>query len=93
MIVHMSIHTPRPGKDGRLIASMHRFGAAGAGQPGFVEAKVLRDARSGRLVGMARWTDEAAWRAGVESMRAAVADDPFDEWEEGETEGFFLEEV
>jgi len=26
-------------------------------------------------------------------MRAAVADDPFDEWEDGETEGFFLEEV
>jgi hypothetical protein len=42
---------------------------------------------------MARWEDEASWRAGVESMRAAVEDDPFDEWEEGATEGFFLEEV
>jgi hypothetical protein len=29
----------------------------------------------------------------VEAMRAAVEDDPFDEWEAGETEGFLLEEV
>jgi heme-degrading monooxygenase HmoA len=72
---------------------MHRFGAAGAGQPGFLEALVMRDMRSGRLIGMARWTDEAAWRAGVEAMRAAVTDDPFDAWEEGETEGLLLEEV
>ena len=72
VIVHLSIHTPRPGKEQDLIDSMHRFGAAGAGQPGFVEAKTLRDQRSGRLVGMARWQDEASWRAGVEAMRAAV---------------------
>jgi len=93
MIVHLSIHTPKPGKDTDLIASMHRFGAAAAGQPGFIDAMTLRDTRSGRLVGMARWADEAAWRVGVEAMRAAVADDPFDEWEEDATEGFFLEEV
>ena len=54
---------------------------------------MLRDARSGRLVGMARWEDEASWRAGVEAMRAAVADDPFDEWEAPRPEGFLLEEV
>jgi len=36
---------------------------------------------------------EASWRAGVEAMRAAVADDPFDEWEGDEVEGFWLEEV
>ena len=88
MIIHMSIHTPRPGKEPELIASMHRFGAAGRGQPGFIEALTLRDRRSGRLVGMARWESEAAWRTGVEAMHAAVENDPFDEWEDGETEGF-----
>ena len=93
MIVHLSIHTPKPGKEQDLIDSMHRFGAAGAGQPGFIEAKTLRDKRSGRLVGMARWQDEASWRAGVEVMRAAVEDDPFDEWEAAETESFLLEEA
>ena len=93
MIVHLSIHTPKPGKEQALIDSMHRFGAAAVGQPGFVDAKALRDKRTGRLVGMARWEDEASWRAGVEVMRAAVEDDPFDEWEAADTEGFFLEEV
>ncbi len=93
MIVHLSIHTPKPGKEQDLIDSMHRFGAAGPGQPGFIEAKTLRDARTGRLVGMARWEDEVSWRAGVEAMRAAVEDDPFDEWEAVATQGFLLEEV
>lgn len=93
MIVHLSIHTPKPGKEQDLIDSMHRFGAAGAGQPGFIDAKTLRDARTGRLVGMARWEDEASWRAGAEAMRAAVEDDPFDEWEAEDTQGFLLQEV
>jgi len=93
MIVHLSIHTPKPGKEDDLIASMHRFGAAAEGAPGFVEAKVLRDRHSSRLIGMARWEDEASWRASVELMRAAVDGDPFDEWEAEETEGFLLDEV
>jgi heme-degrading monooxygenase HmoA len=93
VIIHMSIHTPESGKAAELIASMHRFGVAAAGQPGLIEVKTLRDVRSGRLIGMARWENEESWRTGVEAMRAAVADDPFDEWEAAETEGFLLEEV
>ncbi len=93
MIIHLSIHTPKPGEVEDLVASIHHFGAAGAGQPGFIEAKTLRDTRSGRLVGMARWKDDASWRDGVEAMRAAVAADPFADWEEGDTEGLLLEEV
>jgi heme-degrading monooxygenase HmoA len=93
LIVHLSTHTPKPGKEQDLTDSMHRFGAAGAEQPGFIEAKTLRDKRSGRLVGMARWEDEASWRAGVDALRAAVESDPFDEWEAAETESFLLEEA
>jgi heme-degrading monooxygenase HmoA len=93
VIVHLSIHTPRPEHEEDLIASMHRFGAAAAGAPGLIDVKTLRDRRSGRLVGMARWEDEASWRAGVEAMRAAVDDDPFDEWEAEETQSFLLDEV
>jgi len=93
MIVHLSIHTPKPGRERDLIASMHRYGAAGEGQAGFVDAKTLRDRETGRLVGLARWEDEASWRAGVAALRAAVRDDPFDEWEAEEVQGFFLEEV
>jgi heme-degrading monooxygenase HmoA len=93
MIIHMSIHTPKDGKDQDLIDSMHRFGAAGKGQPGFIEGLTLRDQRSGRLVGMARWEDEASWRAGVEAMGAAVENDPFDEWEAAKVESFLLDVV
>jgi heme-degrading monooxygenase HmoA len=93
MIVHMSIHTPKSGKEQDLIASMHRYGAAGVGHPGLIDVKTLRDRRTGRLIGMARWEDEESWQAGVEAMRAAVADDPFDEWEAAEVEGFLLVEV
>jgi heme-degrading monooxygenase HmoA len=93
MIVHMSIHTPKEGKEQELIESMHRYGSAGRGQPGLIDVRTLRDRRTGRLVGMARWEDEASCKAGVETMRAAVAGDPFDEWEDAEVDGFLLEEV
>jgi heme-degrading monooxygenase HmoA len=93
MIVHISIHTPKQGREDELIASMHRFGAAAEGCPGFIDARALRDRRSGRLIGMARWADEASWRAGVEVMHAAVADDPFEDWEETDPEVFLLDEV
>lgn len=93
MIAHLSIHTPRPGREDDLVASMHRFGAAVEGAPGLIDVKTFRDRRSGRLIGMAWWEDETSWRAGVEAMRAAVADDPFDEWESKDPESLLLDEV
>lgn len=92
VFVHLSIHHPRPGREPDLIASMHRFGAA-AGQPGFREAHTFRDDARRTLAGLAIWDDEASWRAGVEAMRAAVADDPFEEWEERRPEVLHLAEV
>ncbi len=93
MFVHMSIHQPKPGREPDLIDSMHRYGRAASGAAGLRELHTLKDLRSGRLVGLAIWEDEASWRSGVEAMRAAVKDDPFDEWEERDPEGFALVEV
>jgi heme-degrading monooxygenase HmoA len=93
MFVHLSIHQPKPGREQDLIESMHRFGAAAAGAPGLREVHTLKDLRGGRLVGLAIWEDEESWRRGVEAMRAAVADDPLDEWEEHDPEGFALVEI
>jgi len=93
MFVHLSVHHPRPGRAQDLIASMLRFGAAAKGLPGFREAHTLEDSRSGTLVGLAMWEDEASWREGVEAMRDAVKDDPFEEWEEREPEVFTLVDV
>jgi heme-degrading monooxygenase HmoA len=93
VFVHLSVHYPRPGREQDLADSMRRFGEAAEGVRGFREAHTLKDLKSGRLVGLALWEDEQSWRDGVEAMRAVVADDPFDEWEEREPEVFALTDV
>jgi heme-degrading monooxygenase HmoA len=93
MIVHLSIHTPKPEHVEDVAASMGRFGAAAAGQPGLREVHTLRDESSGKLVGLAIWESREAFEAGVISMRTAVEDDPFEDWEENESEVYLLEET
>jgi heme-degrading monooxygenase HmoA len=93
MIVHLAIHTPKPDHIDDLVASMQRFASGGAGQAGLQEAHTMRDVRSGKLVGLAIWQSRAAFDAGVEGMRAAVADDPFLDWEEGAPDVYLLEDV
>ena len=93
MFVHLSFHSPRPDHEADLVASMHRFGNAAAGAPGLLHAATLKEARSGRLVGLMVWDSRASWQEGVERSRAAVADDDFDLWEEREPESFLLDEV
>ena len=93
MFVSISIHRPRAGRGEALIDSMRRYGVAGEGQPGFISAHTLRDDEEGVLLGLAMWESREAWEAGVNPMRAAVAEDPFDEWESAPVEGFRLESV
>ena len=45
------------------------------------------------IASMHRFGAAAEGAPGVEVMRAAVADDPFADWEAEETEGFLLDEV
>ena len=69
MIVHMSIHTPKPGKEQDLIDSDAPVWRCRPGQPGFDRARrTLRDKRSGRL--------DRAWRAGRTRRRGAPASRP-----------------
>jgi heme-degrading monooxygenase HmoA len=93
MIVHLAIHAPRPDHVDDLIDSMHRFAAAGQSQPGLQAVHTMRDAKSGKLFGLAIWESREAFDAGVESMRAAVADDPFLDWEEGVPDVYLLEDL
>ena len=93
MIVHLAVHTPKPEHIDDLIASMRRFAAGGAGQAGLRGAHTMRDVRSGKLVGLAIWESREAFDAGVEAMRAAVADDPFLDWEVGVPDVYLLEDV
>ena len=56
MLVHLAIHTPRPEHVDDMIASMERFAAAGRSQAGLQEVHTMRDADSGKLLGL-----DAAW--------------------------------
>jgi quinol monooxygenase YgiN len=93
MIIHLSIHTPKPEAVDALLDSMHRFGDAGRAQSGLREVHTMRDERSGKLFGLAIWESREAFDAGVEAMRAAVKEDPFLDWEEGVPEVYVLEDV
>ncbi len=76
----MSVHEPHEEHRAALIDSMHRFGAAMAGQPGLISVQTLEDAGSGRLVGLAIFESEAAFQELAPLARAAVEDDPFEVW-------------
>jgi heme-degrading monooxygenase HmoA len=93
MFVHMSIHHPKPGAEDALIDSMHRFGAALKGAPGLISVHTLQDKEAGVLVGLALWESEEARMASIHLARAAVENDPFDEWETEAIQGFRLVEV
>lgn len=93
MIVHLAIHTPTPDGVEPLIASMQRFAATGRTQPGLREVHTMRDAESGKPLGLAIWESRRAFENGVAAMRAAVEDDPFLDWEEGMPEVYVFEDV
>jgi hypothetical protein len=93
LFTQLSIHHPQPGRRDELIASMHRFGAAIAGAPGLISVHTLHDPEADVLVGLAIWQSEEAFRASAHLGGAAVADDPFDEWEAGPVAGYRLTEV
>jgi hypothetical protein len=53
MLAHLAIHTPKPERIDDLIASMQRFAATGRSQAGLQEVHTMRDAESGKLLGLA----------------------------------------
>lgn len=93
MFIHLSIHHPRPGAEDALIDSMHRFGDALQSAPGLISVHTLRDQAAGVLVGMALWSSSETMQASIHLAHEATANDPFDEWESRETEGYRLSEV
>jgi len=93
MFILMSVHHPRPEHRAALIESMHRYGAAIRGREGLVSVHTLEDAGSDRLVGLAVFASRDDFERLATVARAAVADDPFDEWESVPIDGFRLTEV
>ncbi|WP_144018808.1 hypothetical protein [Demequina sp. NBRC 110056] len=93
MFVLMSIHHPRPEHRAALIDSMHRYGAAIRGSDGLVSIHTLADEDSERLVGLAVFSSREHFERLAPVARAAVAEDPFDEWESVDIDGLRLTEV
>lgn len=93
MFILMSIHHPKPEHEAALIESMHRYGSAIRRKPGVIGIHTLKDESSTRLVGLAIFQTRADFERLAPIARAAVKDDPFDVWEEGEIEGMVLREI
>ena len=90
---HVSIHHPKEGAEQALIDSMHRYGAALKGAPGLISVHTLEDKNAGVLMGLAIWESQEAMRASIHLAREAVGNDPFDEWESQDVEGYQLSDV
>ncbi len=89
----MSIHHPHPEHRAALVDSMHRYGAAILGEAGLVSIRTLADEDSDRLVGLAIFDSREDYERLAPIARAAVADDPFDEWEQVPIDGLRLTEI
>ena len=63
MFVHMSLHYPRRGQEQFIIESMKRYEAVMKGKPGHRRVHILRDSKTGNLIGMAFWDSRADWEA------------------------------
>jgi heme-degrading monooxygenase HmoA len=90
---HITTHRPKEGKMEALIDSMHRFGNAIKGAPGLISVHTLRDENTGILLGVAIWESKAAMQASISLARAAVANDPFNELEYDDGQGFLAIDV
>jgi hypothetical protein len=91
MFWHVVVHHPHPEHRDALLASMHRVREAADGAPGLIMMDAAAVAGSEDLLATAVWQDRASFEAAGPRIFAAVADDPFDEWEAAEPEVYRAE--
>jgi heme-degrading monooxygenase HmoA len=90
MFVHLAIHYPRPEYVDDVLASMHRVDKAAEGTPGLIQMGAWRDENGNRLVGLAMWESEEAFKASAERIFQVAAHDPWDQWCERPIDVFHL---
>ena len=92
MFTHLAIHYPKPQYRDDLLASMRRLDAAAQGAPGLITIGPWTEVDGGtRLVGIATWQSREAFDLAAPGLFAAVADDPFEVWQERKADNLFLE--
>ena len=91
MFAHIAFHRPRPEYREAVRESMRRVDAAAQGAPGLVFIRDWSEVDGDRLVGLALWESREAFEAAAPGIFAAIADDPFDVWEDERAQNLFLE--
>ena len=87
----LAIHYPRPEHVDDLVGAMAVLGEALACTPGVLSVSTWRDET--RVVAMSVWESSAALVAAQPAMAAAIANVPFDVWEERPRERYLLDEL
>jgi heme-degrading monooxygenase HmoA len=89
----MWLHYPKPDMTDKIIAAMKKYKMAMDGKDGHRETHLLRDTKTGKLIGMAFWDSKAQWKEVYQEIEAAVNNEPFYEWEDMPPKVYHLEEV
>ncbi len=91
--LYLAIHYPKPGHVDDLLAAMRQLDTAVRGTPGLLQIGAWHEKGMRRIVALSLWESQEAFEAAVGQIVAAVADVPFDAWEERPRELLQAEEV
>ncbi len=91
--LYLVIHYPKPEHVEDLLTEMRRLDETMRGTPGLLQIGPWREEQTGRIVALSLWESREAFAAAVGQIAAAVADVPFDDWEERPPEILQAEEI
>ena len=89
--LYLAIHHPRPDHADDLVRAMTQFGDRLGSLPGMLQATAWHDEHS--ILALSIWRSRDDLAAARPAMAAAIADVPFDDWEERPRELFGLDEL
>ena len=89
--LYLAIHHPKADHVKDLVGAMTQFGDTLGRIPGMLQASAWRDETS--VVALSIWRSRDDFVAARPAMAAAIANVPFDEWEERPRELFGLDEL
>ena len=91
--LYHAVHYPKPEHRDDLLRAMRRLDDAFKDTPGLLDIGVWRDELSRGIVALSFWESRERFEAAAGRFVAAIADVPFDEWEERPAELLELQQV
>jgi heme-degrading monooxygenase HmoA len=80
MFVNMGFATPKPGKEGVMVESMHSFAEALKGMPGLIDIFVIAETNGKTIVGVSIWKDKGAFEAAMRFVRPPQPPEPVEQF-------------